>query len=46
MNASFAELFFRYRNDFCSFYLIIEYRMVLMMDGFKHPLDTNVIAVA
>jgi Pyruvate/2-oxoacid:ferredoxin oxidoreductase delta subunit len=37
---------FRHRDDFCSFYLIIEYRAVLMMYGFKHALDTNVIAVA
>ena len=43
---SSAALLFRHENEFCSFYLIIEYRAVLMMYGFKHPLDTNVIAVA
>jgi hypothetical protein len=42
---SSVALLFRHRTDFCSFYLIIEYRAVLMMYGFKHALDTNVIAV-
>jgi hypothetical protein len=43
---SSAALLFRHGSDFCSFYLIIEYRAVLMMYGLKHALDTNVIAVA
>ena len=37
---------FRCWNDFCSFYLIIKYQLVLMMYGLEYALNTNVIAIA
>jgi hypothetical protein len=34
-------LSFRRRNDFCSFYLIVKYQLVLMMHGLEYALNTN-----
>ena len=43
---SSAALLFRHRNDFCSFYLIIKYQLVLVMYGLEDALNTNVVALA
>jgi hypothetical protein len=37
---------FRHREDFCSFYLIMKYQLILMMYRLEYALNTSVIAIA
>ncbi len=37
---------FRRRDDLCSFYLNIEYELVLVMYGLEYALNTNMVAIA